>query len=435
MKDHEKKKPVISVTEDNQNKDTSSLQQSLTQRKEGLKKSMIFGLMTLVFLGCLYMIFKPSDNAQPESIGIRDVVPQASGTGLQADKQKAYEQDFFEQKQQEKRAALMDLSDYWNTENNETTYTDIEESEEDAKASYYVRTQGKPNSALNSYRNIQHTLGTFYEEDNEADALRRELEELKSQLEQKEPDENLMESQLALMEKSYEMAAKYFQGNLDNTQSEAKEERATKKELVEPLISVKKQPVSSLYREPTNAELLAYWSEDRNSGFITAGSVVETNIPKNSILACVHDTQTITIDSSVRLRLLESARVGNRIIPIGAFMAANVKLQNGRLLLQVNTIEIDGAIISVDISAYDLDGQQGLYIPYSPEMNAVTSIASNMGTSAGTNIMVTSSAGQQLAADLSKGVIQGTSGYFSKKMNTPKVTLKAGHQLFLVPKK
>jgi hypothetical protein len=48
--------------------------------------------------------------------------------------------------------------------------------------------------------------------------------------------------------------------------------------------------------------------------------------------------------------------------------------------------------------------------------------------------MLTQSAGQQMAADLSRGVVQGISGYFSKKVRTPKVTLKAGHQLFLVPK-
>jgi len=104
-------------------------------------------------------------------------------------------------------------------------------------------------------------------------------------------------------------------------------------------------------------------------------------------------------------------------------------------MLQVTSMELEGSILPVDIIAYDLDGQQGLYVPYAPEMNALKEIASGMGNSTGTNIMLTSSPGQQLTADLSKGLVQGTSGYFSKKMNTPKITLKAGHQLFLVPKK
>jgi hypothetical protein len=39
-----------------------------------------------------------------------------------------------------------------------------------------------------------------------------------------------------------------------------------------------------------------------------------------------------------------------------------------------------------------------------------------------------------MAGDLSRGVVQGVSGYFSKKVRTPKVTVKAGHQIFLVSK-
>ncbi len=81
-----------------------------------------------------------------------------------------------------------------------------------------------------------------------------------------------------------------------------------------------------------------------------------------------------------------------------------------------------------------MDGQQGLYVPYSPEMNALTEMAGNMSQTGGTSVMLTQNAGQQVAADLSRGVVQGISGYFAKKVRTPKVTLKAGHQVFLVSK-
>lgn len=67
-------------------------------------------------------------------------------------------------------------------------------------------------------------------------------------------------------------------------------------------------------------------------------------------------------------------------------------------------------------------------------MNALSEIASNMSQTSGTSIMMTRSAGQQVAGDLSRGMVQGVSGYFSKKVRTPKVTVKAGHQIFLVSK-
>src|SRR5690606_9221394 len=88
----------------------------------------------------------------------------------------------------------------------------------------------------------------------------------------------------------------------------------------------------------------------------------------------------------------------------------------------------------VDITVYDVDGQQGLYVPYSPEMNALSEIASNMSQTSGTSIMMTRSAGQQMAGDLSRGVVQGVSGYFSKNVRPPKGPVKAGHQIFLVSK-
>src|SRR5690606_24018334 len=93
-----------------------------------LKKPIIFALMGVVFLGCMYLIFKPSsDKNKIEDIGLNDAVPQATDAGMQSDKQKAYEQEMLEQKTQEKRNSLMSLSDYWNedsTTNQEAVLTD-----------------------------------------------------------------------------------------------------------------------------------------------------------------------------------------------------------------------------------------------------------------------------------------------------------------------
>jgi hypothetical protein len=44
----------------------------------------------------------------------------------------------------------------------------------------------------------------------------------------------------------------------------------------------------------------------------------------------------------------------------------------------------------------------GLYVPYSAEQNAVSDIVANMSQTSGTNMM-TQSAGQQIATDLSRG--------------------------------
>ncbi len=122
------KKNTVFVT-DGSLKATSDVLQGGTESKiEKLKKPIIFALMGIVFLGSMYMIFKPSGNKKKtEDIGLNDSVPQATDIGLQDDKQKAYEQEILEQKNQEKQNTLTSLSDYWNENSTDETAQDVSE--------------------------------------------------------------------------------------------------------------------------------------------------------------------------------------------------------------------------------------------------------------------------------------------------------------------
>lgn len=444
MKENENKKSVVRVTEGNPTATADVLQDGTQNKIDKLKKPLIFGLMSVVFLGCMYLIFKPSsDKKEIENIGLNDSVPQATGAGMPTDKGKAYELEMLERKDQEKRNALTTLSDYWNTDSSEDNENEIPEEDE----SYGFGSGKNPgksgNPALSSYRNMQSTLGSFYQNENsETMELRKQLDEMKEKLAEKDvPSVTTVDDQLALMEKSYQMAAKYLPMGTSSTEASPAKSTApattasTQKEQFVSFTSSRKNTVSALYREPTDSAFLADWNETRNRGFYTAGLAEQVVQPKNSIKACVHETQTVIGETGVRLRLLEPAQTPNRTIPQGTIVTANAKFQGGRLQLKITSIELEGNIIPVDITIYDLDGQQGLYVPYSPEMNALTEMAGNMSQTSGTSVMLTQSAGQQVAADLSRGVVQGISGYFAKKVKTPKVTLKAGHQVFLVTKK
>ena len=443
MKENENKK-VIRVTEGSPNEVPDVKKIDTDNKMDKLKKPLIFGLMGIVFVGCMYLIFKPSeDKMEIENIGLNDVVPEATGSGMPTDKSKAYEQEVLEQKEQEKRNALTTLSDYWNTEDTEEP---MDEVPEDETSDYVGRNSQKHsgNAALNSYRNMQSSLDNFYQDDyTETRELRKQIEELKDQLSEKDiPPVTSVNDQLALMEKSYEMAAKYLPTNTTvyPTEQNIPANNATtvstpnQKEHFVGVSSARVNTVSALYREPSAIEFLENVHETRNRSFYTAGTSEQVIQPKNSIKACVHDVQTVVGETGVRLRLLESAKTPIRTIPSGTIVMANAKFQGGRLQLKITSIELEGNIIPVDITIYDLDGQQGLYVPYSPEMNALTEMAGNMSQQSGTSLMLTQNAGQQVAADLSRGVVQGISGYFAKKVRTPKITLKAGHQVFLVSK-
>jgi len=440
MKKNEKKVSIL--TEENGQSAAADQPAEKKGFTERIKKPLIFTLMGIVCTGCLYLIFKPSkDKKQIENIGLNEAVPQPAEAAMQSDKQKAYEEEMLEEKEQQKRNAMTTLSDYWNEKSSDAAAGTLSG---EGQTGGYGGSPGKSeNPALDSYRNAQSALGSFYQNDNsETQQLRRQMDALREQLAEKEvPAAVSVDDQLALMEKSYQMAAKYLPsvpntgGAADKNIPSSPVPSAAKKEYFASFTPTAKSPISALYRETSDTVFSAGRGKNSSLGFYTPGSSQQQFQPKNSVKACVHETQTITGEGSLRLRLLEPAQTSVHFIAAGTIITASAKLQAGRLDLKIASVELDGNIIAVDIIIYGLDGQQGIQVPYSAERNALGEMAGNMSQQTGTSLMLTQSAGQQIAADLSRGVVQGISGYFSKKARTPKVTIKAGHQVFLVSKK
>ncbi|MBT2621894.1 conjugative transposon protein TraM [Chryseobacterium sp. ISL-6] len=437
MKENDKNKASIRLTEVNQ-KQSFETESSSKDKFQKLKKPLIFGLMAIVFSACMYLIFEPSsEKKENEQAGLNEVVPQATEAGMQADKSKAYESELLEQKELEKKRSLSGLSDYWNVDS-----TNSGSNNSNSVSNPAVSAPNQQNEALKSYRNIQGTLGSFYEDRGQTTQLQNEVQSLRTQLAQKEaPQTNPVESQLALMEKSYQMAAKYFPaakttgGEKPDKIIEDTTPKNNAKVSLASFYPAHKSVVSALYREPSDSAWLADLQLVKNRKFYTVGNMQQNTQPANSIRACIHETQTITSENAVRIRLLDETRISKLVLPKGTILTAIAKFQGYRLQLQISSVEFEGNIIATDILAYDTDGQQGLAVPYSAERNALTDVVANMGNTGGTSISLSSTTGQQITSDLSKSVVQGISGYFSKKVRMPKITLKAGYQIFLIAKK
>jgi len=420
----------------------NELHESRKEQLEKLKKPLIYLLMAVVCAGCLYLIFKPKKKTIPEDVGFNSAVPQAADDKLQSDKQKAYEQQLLEQKNEEKRNTLTTLSDYWN-DGQATNLSPSQSAPLSSTDKPGILTQGDQN-AMNSYRNAQQTLGNFYSrDDQEVSNLKKEISRLKNESLQNNftPKGSGIDEQLELMEKSYQLAAKYLpssshqNGNFIETKpydTSVKSEPTEQKVKINSVKHLNKNVVSALYREPSDSAFLA--SLNRNNFIGIQSNQVNNQITRNSIRAVIHQTQLVTAESFISLRLSEPMMLGRILVPEGTLLRASCKFQSGRLQMKISSIEYRGSIQPVEISIHDNDGQLGLHIPYTPEQNAVNDIVANMSQSSGTNIMMTQSAGQQIASDLTRGVVQGVSGYFQRKVRIPKVTVKAGHQILLVAK-
>ena len=125
-----------------------------------------------------------------------------------------------------------------------------------------------------------------------------------------------MEEQVALLEKSYELAAKYQNDNNAGQAAQPDETGGSvstgeKSMKAEPVSDVRRTVVSALPQPMTDSAFIADYSGERNYGFHTAIGAEETT-GKNTIAACVQGDQTLTDGQTVKLRLLEPMRVSGR---------------------------------------------------------------------------------------------------------------------------
>ena len=177
------------------------------------------------------------------------------------------------------------------------------------------------------------------------------------------------------------------------------------------------------------AEFVASFSQERNRSFNTAVGVTTVS-DKNTLSACVYGAQSVTDGQAVKLRLLEPMAVADKIIPRNAVVIGTAKIQGERLDIEITSLEYAGTIIPVELVVYDTDGQPGIFIPNSMEMNAVEGTVDRPTWAGSLGSKHQSSHHQRQGAarvELGK-LIQGTSQYIAKKMRTVKVHLKAGYK-------
>ena len=377
--------------------DTSTSPELTEEERQRRKKFIIYPLMFLLFAGSMWLIFAPSEKEEEKQAkGFNTEVPDPMAAELIGDKKKAYEKEMMEQKEQERSRAMQSLSSmFGEMTGGETSQGAGEASawesdpsnESEGYTSRHSAPQDGSHASASAYQDINRTLGSFYEaprEDPEKEELRARLAEL----------ENRMSS-----------------------------------EQQSPAITVNDQ-VSALAQPMSDSTFRSEYVKERNFLFQTAiGTASQTE--RNTISACVHNNQTVTDGQIVRFRLLEPMLVSGWEIPRNAFVVGTTKLQGERLAVVISSLEYHGNIIPVELAVYDTDGQAGIFIPGSMERSAAKEIVAGMGTSAGSSMNFSTDAGAQLAADLGKGLIQGTSQYFSKKMRTVKVHLKAGYKVLL----
>ena len=412
------------------------------KQKEQLKKVLVFAGLGVIFALAMWFIFAPATKEQTDAgEGLNDNIPQATTEKLTENKLKAYELVDHTTQEEQAREEVGRLAEYFQQEGSSS-----ESNPQEAVVG------NKIESSMQRYEENNRLLADFYgsdpyEEEREAmqqeiDDLRRELNELSQQ------DDDEEAKQLALMEKSYQMAAKYLpaasaspaHGAMPMSEQaqvvSPPSGGAAKDEAPMEIIADHKPLVSALDQPMSDEEFMEmYGAKERNMSFHSLSNSSVHSGKRNTLCVVVDKTTTLKEGDYVALRLLETARVQQISIPKHSLLMAQAKIDGNRMQLVIKSIEVNGRILPVKLSAYDTDGQMGVYIPGSEEVSALKEMGANVGGSMGTSFTFSSSAKDQIISEVTRGVMQGAGQLLQKKLRTIKVTLKGGYRLFLVQTK
>lgn len=400
------------------------------EQKRKRARFVVYPLFVLLFAGCLWLIYSPSGKEQEkeaEGKGFNTDIPSPEDRKIQGNKVDAYEKEEMAEKEKRRHGTFQEMASLFDKEKKDTVRLPEIPPETERESRPYSPSR----SSVNAYRNMNRTLDGFYSksyQDPEKEELLRRIEELERKQQATPVKENMMEEKMALMEKSYELAARYNGKAAAPHVSTVRDGR--EHVTARPVKRMRHQVVSSLSRPVSDEEFIAAFTGERNTDFHTP--IGKTLTPdRNTIGACVHGTQTVSDGQALRIRLMEPMVVDDRFIPRGTVLVGGTRIEGERLGIRITAVEYKGSLLPVELDVYDADGQWGILVPNSMEYDAAREIAANMGGSMNSSINISTDAGAQLASDLGKGVIQGVSQYITKKMRTVKITLKAGHKLLL----
>lgn len=173
-------------------------------------------------------------------------------------------------------------------------------------------------------------------------------------------------------------------------------------------------------------------SEDtfKMNAFFTADEDLNPDQPQNALEAAVHETQTIVNGSVIKLRLSTDITLQGTTIPKNTFLYGMAALKGERLEIKIENLQYHGSIFPVQLSVYDTDGIEGIYIPGAINRDvAKASADSSIQTLGLTGI--NDSWGAQAAG---MG-IEAAKSLMSKKVKLVKVAVKAGYRVLLYDEK
>ena len=166
-------------------------------------------------------------------------------------------------------------------------------------------------------------------------------------------------------------------------------------------------------------------------------NTLRENDPEPNLIKAIVDEDVKAVDGSrVRLRLLDDIEINEVIVPKGTYIYA---IMNGfgsqRVKGNVKSILVNDELIKVNLSLYDTDGLEGLYVPGSSFRETTKDVAS--GAMSNTSSITSSSTNTgnpliQWGNQAITNAVQKTSNSISKAIRKNSAKIKYGTFVYLI---
>ena len=198
-------------------------------------------------------------------------------------------------------------------------------------------------------------------------------------------------------------------------------------------VKINEKAVSEISEE-AEAEEVVKKQKETSDYFNT----ITTNEPEHKLIKAIVDEDIkVTDGSRVRLRLLDDIDVGDRTITKGSYLYCTMSgFSQQRIKGTVKSVLVKDELVKVNLSIYDTDGMEGLYVPKSSFRETTQDVASGaMSQSMSLNDGSSTTSMGRWGMHALQNAYQKTANAISKNIRKNKVKVKYGTQVYLINSK
>ncbi|BAV04436.1 Bacteroides conjugative transposon TraM protein [Filimonas lacunae] len=163
-----------------------------------------------------------------------------------------------------------------------------------------------------------------------------------------------------------------------------------------------------------------------NSFYSLAPQVDTTVTTETSFTAVIPQNQTLQNGSTLQMRLTQDIFIKGIKIPQNTFVYGSCSISDERLKIKISSVLNGKSILPIQMSVYDSDGQEGIFVP-----GAITRDAAKENADRAIQSIGMTSLDGSLTTQATSAGIETARTFLSKKIRNITVTIKAGHSIFL----